>query len=62
MQQYNRKIKKQLWHDWQLKVIADNAGILPANEIAEKIGRSEVATRKKANLHGFSLVINGGVG
>ena len=53
--QQNRKIKKLLWHDWQVKIIKQLAGKAPASEIAEKVKRTESAVRHKANLHGFKL-------
>lgn len=52
---YNRKIKKLLWHDWQLKIVAKFAGVKPVQEIAKLTGRSIASIKKKANLHGFKL-------
>lgn len=56
MTKYNRKITKILWHDWQVKLIAENAGIKPVQEIARLTKRTIIAVKKKANLHGYSLV------
>lgn len=53
--QVNRRVKKLLWHDWQLKIIKDNAGIKPIQEISVLVERSVSATKTKANKHGFSI-------
>ena len=59
MKQQSRRIKKLMWHNWQLEIIKNLAGKVHISEICKKVGRTESAVRHKANLHGFKLAFKG---